>query len=196
MKANDDQHNGYINSNRDKPTSTNSLYRRHLNNTHNNKGISIINGNTNLKNQSGLNKPIVPLINLSNIVNGRKNDDDHHINDNLDFIISSKTDEDKIEHSYDEDEDNENCDYKHKIRARTRTKKKELEILTKEYNDLKYQNEEYEKKIEKHKIKYKELKHQINASTIIKTKNMTDRKMVMPSTDDMSRKYKYDESSR
>lgn len=72
-------------------------------------------------------------------------DDDDDIYDNIDF------------NDVDYDDGTEEEDSK-KNKKELEKKKKELELLTKQYNDLKDEAKQYENKINKHKKVYKELK--------------------------------------
>ena len=49
-----------------------------------------------------------------------------------------------------------------RAKKKPKSKQKELELLTEQYNKLKKQNEEYEKKINNYKKIYKDLKNKIN----------------------------------
>lgn len=74
-----------------------------------------------------------------------EDEDDDDIYDNIDFK------------DFDNDDDTEEEESK-KNKKELEKKKKELELLTKQYNDLKDEAKQYENKINKHKKVYKELK--------------------------------------
>lgn len=80
-----------------------------------------------------------------NVDKSEEEDEDDDIYDNIDF------------NDVDNDDDTEEEDSK-KNKKELEKKKKELELLTKQYNDLKDEAKQYENKINKHKKVYKELK--------------------------------------
>lgn len=87
------------------------------------------------------------------------------------------------EEDLDDDRIDESIDRKFKYKAKT--KQKELELLTEEYNNLRKQNDEYEKKIEKYKKVYKDMKEKIqNLTSMIKHSDNTDTKVIVDSSTD------------
>ena len=82
------------------------------------------------------------------------------------FLVEKNEDENEEEEEEEEEEQesegsSEEEDF-YEGRKKPKSKQKELEMLTDQYNKLKKQNEDYEKKINEYKKIYKDLKNKIN----------------------------------
>ncbi len=110
------------------------------------------NDNDNKFNDLGKNKTFTNSGNKNDVKsnqNKKKNDDDE-----------SNSDDDNKE-SEENSDDIDNIETELKKKKKPKTKQKELDMLTEEFNKLKTQNEEYEKKIQKYKKIYKDMKQKI-----------------------------------
>lgn len=106
--------------------------------------------------------------NLQNDFNNKVSGDKNNMNLNIKSFNFLMDKNDENEEQEDEEEEQESDsgsdedsseDYNKK---KPKTKQKELEMLTEQYNKLKKQNEEYEKKINNYKQIYKQMKTKIN----------------------------------
>ena len=110
------------------------------------------NDNDNKFNDLGKNKTFSNSGNKNDVKstqNKKKNDDEE-----------SNSDDDN-EESEENSDDIDNIETELKKKKKPKTKQKELDMLTEEFNKLKSQNEEYEKKIQKYKKIYKDMKQKI-----------------------------------
>jgi chromosome segregation ATPase len=115
---------------------------------------------------------------ISNTING-KNDKKNNLTQNQgkknenEFEDSDENDEESEENS----DDIENIETELKKKKKPKTKQKELDMLTEEFNKLKKQNEEYEKKIQKYKNIYKDMKQKIkNLNQMSKSQIKSERR--------------------
>ena len=77
------------------------------------------------------------------------------------FLVDKNEEENEDEEEEEEEQSSEEDD-SFEGKKKPKSKQKELELLTEQYNKLKKQNEEYEKKINNYKKIYKDLKNKIN----------------------------------
>ena len=81
------------------------------------------------------------------------------------FLVDKNEEENEDEEEEEEEQESEGSseeDDSFEGKKKPKSKQKELELLTEQYNKLKKQNEEYEKKINNYKKIYKDLKNKIN----------------------------------
>jgi chromosome segregation ATPase len=81
------------------------------------------------------------------------------------LLVDKKDDENEEEEEENEEQESEGSsddDDPYEGKKKPKNKQKELDMLTEQYNKLKKQNEEYEKKINSYKKIYKDLKNKIN----------------------------------
>ena len=81
------------------------------------------------------------------------------------FLVDKNEEENEDEEEEEEEQESEGSSEESDSfegKKKPKSKQKELELLTEQYNKLKKQNEEYEKKINNYKKIYKDLKNKIN----------------------------------
>ena len=81
------------------------------------------------------------------------------------FLVDKNEEENEDEEEEEEEQESEGSSEEEDSfegKKKPKSKQKELELLTEQYNKLKKQNEEYEKKINNYKKIYKDLKNKIN----------------------------------
>jgi len=102
---------------------------------------------------------------------GKKGDNKNMIENNFplnikgfNFLVDKNEEEndDEEEEEEQESEGSSEEEDSYEGKKKPKSKQKELELLTDQYNKLKKQNEEYEKKINNYKKIYKDLKNKIN----------------------------------
>ena len=130
---------------------------------------------------------------------GGKKGDKHSIENNFplnikgfNFLVDKNEEENEDEEEEEEEQESEGSseeDDSFEGKKKPKSKQKELELLTEQYNKLKKQNEEYEKKINNYKKIYKDLKNKIN--NLKQMPNSNDRSQrkfgnngIEPTTDD------------
>ena len=92
---------------------------------------------------------------------GNKNDIKNKLNQNKKNNDDDFDSDEKDEESDENSDDIDNIETELKKKKKPKSKQKELDMLTEEFNKLKSQNEEYEKKIQKYKKIYKDMKQKI-----------------------------------
>ena len=82
----------------------------------------------------------------------------------FDYLVDKDNDENEEEEEDEEQESEGSSEEEdsYEGKKKPKTKQKELDMLTDQYNKLKKQNEDYEKKINNYKKIYKDLKNKIN----------------------------------
>ena len=102
---------------------------------------------------------------------GKKGDNKNMIENNFplnikgfNFLVDKNEEENDDEEEEEEQESEGSSEEEDSFegKKKPKSKQKELELLTEQYNKLKKQNEEYEKKINNYKKIYKDLKNKIN----------------------------------
>ena len=92
---------------------------------------------------------------------GNRNDINSNLNQNKKNNDDDFDSDEKDEESNENSDDIDNIETELKKKKKPKSKQKELDMLTEEFNKLKSQNEEYEKKIQKYKKIYKDMKQKI-----------------------------------
>jgi hypothetical protein len=105
------------------------------------------------------------------------------------FLVDKNDDENEEEEEEDEQESENSSEEEdsYEGKKKPKNKQKELDLLTEQYNKLKKQNEEYEKKINNYKKIYKDLKNKINNLKQMPSSNERGQKKYNPNeptTDD------------
>ena len=120
-----------------------------------------------------------------------ENNNNFHLNiKGFNFLVDKNEEENEEEDEEDEQESEGSSeeDDSYEGKKKPKSKQKELELLTEQYNKLKKQNEEYEKKINNYKKIYKDLKNKINNLKQMPNSNeRSQRKFgngIEPTTDD------------